>query len=195
MDFIPTGSLSLELAHVAYCIARCPVWHTWTGVDELPTAAERFDASLEKVHISGPPPAASPDGYTREELETLRPYAVVTNLPPAVVGPSREMFIRQRMAHEHFGAWHQNYIQIVSDIPEDLALLFPKNHHHILNRLSELMDQMLEQSGIEGDEDYPMPFIQRLALLDGPTYPDEKLMKVQGYYSMCILRIESGLRR
>ncbi len=195
MDFTATGSLSISLASVAYCIARGPTWHAWTRADQFPEG-ERFAKALAKVHITSPSgPAQGGAGYDRAELEALRPYAVVTQLPPAMMPPAREIYVRTRCATEQFLEWHTNWIQVVSDVPLELQNLTPRNYHYVLNRISLLIDEILVWSGTESEEGFPMPIVQRLALMDGPAFPDAELVNTQGYFSTCILRIESGLRR
>lgn len=191
MDFTPTGSLSIATASIGWCIARCPIWHTWTGATG--TTDEKFTTSLVKVHLSEPPPPQDTT-YSRSELEALRPYAVVTNLPPALAPPARELYLRTRNANEQFLEWHTNYVLLVSDIPEELQGAGPAGRHYMLNRISVLMDELLEQSGTGSTENYPLPFIQKLALMDGPTHPDSTKVNEQGFFSSAILRVESGLR-
>lgn len=195
MNFTPQGSLSLALARVAWCIATCPSWHTWTGVDPTFPVEERFAESLKRVHITTPQsPAGGKDGYTQQELIALRPYAVVSQLPPASVPPARETFIRTRVATEQFVDYHTSFITVFSNIPEELQNVHPDNYNYMINRVSLLMDDFTDQSGTASTDEYPLPYVQKLTLIDGPTFPNTDLIPTQGYFSAAIIRVDSGLR-
>lgn len=69
MPIEPTGPLSLPLANLRTLVAACPAFQSWVGAAD-PGAAE------ERIHlVDFEPPAGR--NYTVEELDTLRPYAVV----------------------------------------------------------------------------------------------------------------------
>lgn len=67
----PAGSLSLSQSYLRAMLSECAAFQTWVS------AANATEA-LASIYYEGlPDPADKNVGYTRDELESVRPYAVI----------------------------------------------------------------------------------------------------------------------
>lgn len=73
MPDAPSGVISKALEYARAMLADCGTFQTLVG------AANATEA-LDSIHYDAPPPPADNDEATQTELETLRPFAVVSTM-------------------------------------------------------------------------------------------------------------------
>lgn len=183
----PVGGLSLSLTAVQTTITACPSWQAWVGVNALPTI-DRMPAARLRTHLFGLPMPSAPDkGYTRDELEVLRPACVLTHLPPAFLTRTGVGYRRRRTALEHFIEGGIVYAHVIADVSEAidddaLALL------DFTNGLGLLIDDMLEQSEIPGSA-----YLQDVSVVVEPNRVPFVQVGTQGDFINAMLKVEWGL--
>ena len=65
------GAITLAESYLAASFAACARWQAWCGADDA-------DEALESIYFDDlPPPPEAAKSYTREQLDSLRPYILI----------------------------------------------------------------------------------------------------------------------
>lgn len=131
-----TGSLSLSKENLRITLADCATFRTWVGAT---TAAQ----ALNRIHHEGLPPRTSGEEYTIEELNALRPYALL----------STESFgSRHEAASTSFDYRDSGTIRcrLVQEVPQEIADDHGEIGRRFDNVVGGIMDDLAALSGQGG---------------------------------------------
>ncbi|MFZ5785121.1 MAG: hypothetical protein ACOY3Y_01655 [Acidobacteriota bacterium] len=171
----PEGSLSLAQEHLRVMLADAPVFRAWCA------AADQAEALAHVYHEGLPAP---PDGveYSRDELESLRPYAVVFTAERA----GFELLLSGIGETWDYNASGRLILRLRENCPEGFGDE-PTSEAGLRwkNTLGGIMQDLAELSGGEG-----YLHVQRVRLEDGPYWPHPNLIPSEGLWLGADLSIE-----
>lgn len=124
-----TGDWALAHKHMAASLANCDEWQDWTGANNATQAASR-------VFQESPTAPRYSDTYSLDELQSLRPYAVIET-------PDDGAF---RMAFTARGTTIESgalLIFIQADVPEAIADQPDEIALRIRNRIGTLAQELM----------------------------------------------------
>jgi hypothetical protein len=176
MPTTPAGSMSLTEATLAASLAACASVRTWMVVADAAAAAE-------KIHLEGLPlPASAEQGYSREELEALRPYIVI------FTAEKMGFTYEQNAVSEHLEYTRRGrlVVRLVQNAPEGYDDE-PTSAANLMwrNTIGTICDELCTLSGQAGYLAF-----RRLAVTDGPYWSHPTAVPAQGMWQGVDLEIE-----
>lgn len=132
----PTGALSLAQKYAADSLAACAEWQSWVGAANATQAASR-------IYQDALPPPRFGNDYTRDELESYRPFALITT---DLDGGFRS----QGIAYGTTDDAGVIIIAIEDDIPEAIADHPAEIALRVRNHIGTLISQLMALSGSAG---------------------------------------------
>ncbi len=134
----PTGPISLAQQNLRLSLADSTAWRSWVD-------ATTQEQALNRIHLIGLPPADD-DFYTRIELETKRPYAIVAMAPEGG-------FMQRALAS---GATRTPgdsgvlLLTIADDVPQEIESNLAELDMRFLNNVGAVLDDMWDVNGTGG---------------------------------------------
>lgn len=184
MSFTPQGSLSIALSNVRATIAAAASWQAWCGAADA-------DAAAERVHYFALPEPASRDGYQPEELDALRPAAVLTFNTPEWMPRAGFTARWTREGHEQFVDGGSAYVIVNHAVVAEDGDGNERAHADVMgefvNLLGTLVDDMLDLAD-------PPCLIQSVTLVVEPSRATEVQKGMQGDFCQAMLKVDWGLR-
>lgn len=169
------GSIMLAQEAARRTLAACASWQAAVGTDNAETA-------INRIYHDALPPAASGEEYTREELEGLRPFALVWTdseggfTKPAIgAGTGRAFGERGRIV-----------IRIEAGIPEEIAHNPAKIEIRFKNLIGCILDELGDLARRENFLD-----IESMTLT-GPMRSDADAVETQGDFQLADISIDWG---
>lgn len=185
----PEGSLALNMQGVRGLFANSTVWQTWA---EVTNAADPVLEAGNRVHAYGPPAFADPpEGATRDELEVLRPFVVLTLRPPIDLPSQPRSLFRSRRSGSGYLNSYTLYAYLCADIPENYTAegMAAQAFEWFQIQLGKLIDDLWAQTF--GPVDL-LAELQSVELVGGPQRNTKTFNATQGDFMECVLEIDSG---
>ncbi len=140
MPVTPTGPLSLPMESLRVLLANVEAFQTWTGEDDATGAKTR-------IHLVDLPAAESDDGgYSIEELQALRPGAVIDLWSPER-GFGDEPWAATRFAESAYIDVSKLTIDLGANIPEEDARNAADAKLQFLNDTGAVIAGLLDLAG------------------------------------------------
>lgn len=136
MSVVAEGFICLALTNLRSQLSSCARFQTWCGADSDAEASAR-------IHIVCLPPPRSGGEHTREELETFRPYVLLSMHSLQMSGDSggaHLQYIACGTIELHF---EQDVPEALRDTHSDLCLTF-------LNDIGVILDEFFNKCGAAG---------------------------------------------
>lgn len=190
MALTPAGPISLNMNAVREMFANADAWKAWTLASG---AADPVLAARHRVHFYGPPAAAMPgEGYTRDELESLRPLTILTLRPPEHLRSGRAFFRTQRAGTGARNDSFTLFANVVADVPDSMKQNPPAAFFWFQNQIGTLISDLwaVSHSNIDG-----IPYLQAIDLISEPSRSTKILGGAQGDFLECLYQIDSGVER
>lgn len=189
MAIEPEYGLSVLIQSVRVAIAATGAWQSWTRADQKPLE-DRLATAMKRIHLFGFPPPASPaDGYTRDELDLLRPGCGLTYIPPQDLRTTLPGFELTRTAAEHFIEYGRVYVHVADTVDPSITHDSAKVLMSFSNKLGRLMYDLPTTSDVEG-----AAYFQKISLVVEPHRATKVQENTQGDFVQAMLRVECGLR-
>lgn len=151
------GPISLAQQNLRVTLADCATWRTWVG------AVDQAQA-LARIHLIGLPPADD-DVYTRVELESDRPYALVWMNPEGGFSTA----IDSVGASRNYADSGVLMLTLADDVPREVSKNLADADLRFNNNVGQIIGEMKALSGTSPYLAFDMLAVERgpyRALLD-----------------------------
>lgn len=183
MPVTPTGPISLPLENLKALLANCAAFRSWVGAADVAAARER-------IHLCGlPAPAAVGGAYGLDELESLRPFAVIDEFAFEDNRPGGDAWVSQRVALGAFVESGRLLVRFEDDVPAEDARDIAAAKLALMNRIGALVTEMRDLGG--GDSEYLS--IHRITRHHPFERADESQAGTQGDYWQVSYRVDWGI--
>lgn len=167
MPIEPDGPLSLPLGHLRTLVAASGAFQSWTETSDA-------DAAKERIFLVGPPPEAAE--YTLQELQALRPFAVVDLWTPRQ-GYGGQPYRTEREGHNAFQEAGKLTLDLIDDVIDEEAGDFASSKIRFLNRVGGVISDLVATQG----QDVYLS-VHAIELYQGPILSDEEKVDEQGRF-------------
>lgn len=157
-------------------LAACPTF-------QVMVSAADADQALVAIHHDE---VTAPDGteYTLDELQTLRPFAVVWTSPE---GGGYQMQKTASGVGSHFMESGELILTLEDDVPEEIKDHPAEVSRRFLNNVGQIVREMADRAG----DDYLN--VNRMAILNGPRRAHEDIVPTEGDFQIVTLSIGWGV--
>jgi hypothetical protein len=171
----PSGSISLAQQHLKLQLADCAAFRTWCKTGNQAEA-------LSHIYLEGlPKPPAGQKTYMKEQLESLRPYALVNTKASGGFSLSFGSF----GSHAEYDASGKLEVTLFQNCPENLGNDPTSDaNQQFSNFCGELIDQLATLSGQAG-----YLCFERLTF-DGPYWTHPLLLPTEDLYQWCEIGVD-----
>lgn len=175
MPTTPEGPISVPLAAVEDLLAASTAFQGWVG-------AANATAAKSRIHVIGlPSPAANRPSYTADELNAMRPFAVL-NYDVA------EPMTMESVAQGQFIPNGRILISLEANVAGGDARDFKEAAYKFLNVVGQVVEQVAAASESGGS-----PVVQRVRMRMSPRRAEEKERPARGDFLVTIVGLEFGL--
>ncbi len=169
----PAGSISLAQEYLRVTLANSARFRTWTDTIESEQGA------LAKIHHEALPPAANNAAqHTVAELETYRPYAIVSTDQEA------EGF---SVVRDAMGSWKESgklTLELCEDVPSNLLANLFEARLLFKNTVGVIIDEMRALADQAGKLNFT-----GIVLAGGPWFSSEDVASGQGVFQWIDLSV------
>ena len=171
-----SGSLSLAQTNLATLLANCTAWRTLTGAGD---AAE----GLGHIWHDALPPPADAHEHALNELETYRPFALIST-PPNDGFETEVIAGGVGLSYTEGG---QLEVIIEADVPEDIRTNPAEVMLRFRNHIGDIIDDLRSLAGPGGTAYLN---VSKLMVTEGPYRSNEEQYEKEGDFQTVTLLIE-----
>jgi hypothetical protein len=174
------GGITLAEEHLRLTVADCARFRTWAL--NAPDQA----AALARIYIDGLPlPPEGQDAYTLEQMQALRPFAIVTTANQAG-------YSKGRIATATYAEVGKLAVAFEENVPANLARDIAAVERSFKNTLGTILDQMLGLAYTAPDADRQYLAID-LITFHGPLRCTQDVAVAEGDHHFAYFEVQYGV--